>query len=222
MDEPNFHVAFEPQASLVDEDYGPFILYQQDLGELLLPSGQLVACDALAQFPQKPFANELAPGSYRTTLSIAQYEGGDERVACAVLHANRGIPVSWEVALVSGQDPETLKEDDPAGFPVDSGTACLVSLEGHLTLQQLFKKANRILSVFQRKKKEPWEIIADEMDKSYKHTRSWANFVIDPGTGLNLVACSSGLGDGLYSSYWGFDAQHRVAALLVDFGLLPL
>ena len=64
-----------------------------------------------------------------------------------------------------------------------------------------------------------FDVIADEMDKTYVDTWSWADVTLDPETGLNIVVFSTGMGDGLYASYIGFDEGGRVAALVTDFGL---
>ena len=56
---------------------------------------------------------------------------------------------------------------------------------------------------------------------TYVHTRDWADFLLDDKTGLNVVFCSSGWGDGSYASYWGFDRDGEVVCLVTDFQVLP-
>ena len=43
---------------------------------------------------------------------------------------------------------------------------------------------------------------------------------LDPESGLNLIAFSSGWGDGCYPSYWGLDAQGQATCLLTDFRVI--
>ena len=38
-----------------------------------------------------------------------------------------------------------------------------------------------------------------------------------PGSGLRTVLFSSGMGDGLYSGYWGLDAEGEIACLVALF-----
>ena len=43
---------------------------------------------------------------------------------------------------------------------------------------------------------------------------------MDETTGVNIIAFSSGWGDGCYPSYWGYDAADQRVALVTDFGVL--
>ncbi len=45
------------------------------------------------------------------------------------------------------------------------------------------------------------------------------NFCVDEATGANIIAFSSGWGDGCYASYWGYDADGKIACLITDFGV---
>jgi len=56
-----------------------------------------------------------------------------------------------------------------------------------------------------------------EMDKTYRDTWSWLNMKFGDG---NLIAFSSGEGDGLYGTYAGFDSQGEVAIVVTDFMVL--
>jgi Protein of unknown function (DUF4241) len=44
----------------------------------------------------------------------------------------------------------------------------------------------------------------------------WFDSPLDVEAGANLLLCTSGWGDGVYSSSWGFDADGNVAYLLKD------
>jgi hypothetical protein len=47
-----------------------------------------------------------------------------------------------------------------------------------------------------------------------------ANVCIDPSSGANVVAFTSGFGDGSYSTYVGYDAAGHPMALATDFGVV--
>jgi hypothetical protein len=51
-------------------------------------------------------------------------------------------------------------------------------------------------------------------------SKYWAELVVDPDTGANLVAFSSGYGDGAYPSFWGIDESGELCCLVTDFGIL--
>jgi hypothetical protein len=65
-----------------------------------------------------------------------------------------------------------------------------------------------------------FEAAMDEMKKVYKPTRDWTRVEIDlprDGGAGNAVLFSSGWGDGGYGSYWGFDRNGKLIALMTDF-----
>ena len=57
-----------------------------------------------------------------------------------------------------------------------------------------------------------------EMDKTYRHTWSWLDMKLGGG---NLIAFSSGYGDGSYASYAGFDSERHVSVVVTDFAIIP-
>src|SRR5260221_14322051 len=63
-----------------------------------------------------------------------------------------------------------------------------------------------------------FETIIAEMEKTYVHTWSWCDMRFGEG---NLIAFSSGYGDGVYATYVGRDAKDDVAAVVTDFGVAP-
>ncbi|WP_280948368.1 DUF4241 domain-containing protein [Mesorhizobium sp. LSHC422A00] len=62
------------------------------MGELELPTGEIIACDPLITGLERPvFSRKVRPGCYPVTLLEAQ-----GRVAAAVLRFGTGLPVrSW-------------------------------------------------------------------------------------------------------------------------------
>lgn len=58
----------------------------------------------------------------------------------------------------------------------------------------------------------------EEMNKTYRHTWSWLNRKFADG---NLVAFSSGYGDGMYATYAGLDQANEIAVIVTDFSVVP-
>ena len=81
----------------------------QELGELELPEGRVVACDP--HDPGVPLARRLPPGRHPAQLRVADLGGRDQRTAAVLLRAGDDPPVHWEPA-----GPE---------LRVDSATGCL-------------------------------------------------------------------------------------------------
>lgn len=204
MDHPFFDAAFTEgyQVQVEGQDYR---LHTQAIGELELPTGQLVACDPLVSC-DGPFTQAVPKGRYPLQLAIARI-GDDERVAFARIVFAPGPATRWEMALVKGQDPNTLGPDECFGYGVDSGTGG-------------FMDAAALRSYEARRDQEGEafdERLFAELDKTYQHTRSWYLLPTDAG---NVAFFSSGYGDGAYPSYFGYDADGRLVAVVTDFLLL--
>lgn len=207
MELPDFARLFEDGREVASADFGRVVLRPRGAGELVLTTGRVVACDPLTAPETEPFTVALAPGTYPVSLALAHFEDGDRRVAGALLAAGAGPVVRWELALLPGDDPAELGEGEIYGYGVDSGTGCFMDAEA----ASLLSAAEDDESLF--------DAIADALDSAYVETWSWANVVLDPATGLNVAAFSTGFGDGLYATYAGYDADGRLAALATDFGL---
>ena len=186
---------------------GRVTLRLRDAGELLVTSGRVVACDPLTAPETEPFTRVVPPGPHRVTLSVAHFEDGDQRVAAAMLRLGGERPTRWELAMLAGEELAELAEGEVFGYGVDSGTGCFMDEEA---AQALLRKMDE--------DEEYYEDVIDEMGKAYVHTWSWANIELGDA-GANLVAFSTGVGDGLYASYFGLDAEGRPVSLVTDFSL---
>jgi hypothetical protein len=171
-------------------------------GELVLPSGRIVACDPLIMLRTPAFAREVVPGRYPVLLSVAQ-GGSDQRVAAAAVEFVAGGAIAaerWDLALLPGQDPATLGPRQFFGYGVDAGTGCFMDAQLTAALETA----------------GPGGLDA-ALAATYVPTFSWANLELGDGS---VVAFSSGWGDGSYASYWGFDSAGCVVALATDFNVL--
>ena len=180
-------------------------LVHRPVGSLLLPTAQLVACDPLVIPEMEPFSFPMPQGQFPVILSIAQM-AEDQRVAFATIRFNQTAPVVWDMLTIEGQDDSKLKEDEFFGYPVDSGTGCFMDRE-----------AGRILDGRMREQSDYYETLIAEMEKTYQHTWSWLNIDFDD---VNLVAFSSGYGDGAYPTYLGYSPDGEVAAVVTDFAVI--
>lgn len=189
--------------------WGNAILKRHEIGELVTPTGKVIACDPFVFFETSAFTVQLSPGRYPVTLSVAHFDDRDQRVAYASILIKEGHVHHWEMALVPGQDVDSLKPDHIFCYGVDSGTGCFMDL-----------KASQAFAERMNDDEDYSEAIIRELDKTYVQTWSWANLEMDKETNANLVVFSSGLGDGCYASYFGFDEEHNPMILVTDFGVL--
>jgi len=182
-------------------------------GDLVLPSGRIIATDpCYLDRPDDtpPFVRTVAPGCYSVWLALARKASDApwaERVACMVLHLSDGPAIQWELALRPGERLVDLPPGHVYGHGVDSGNACFVDVAAIAALDPALRRA----------------LYADSVVGAYERAgwRTRFVYVLIPGSGAaNLIACSSGYGDGCYPSWWGFDKTGAPCALATDFFVL--
>jgi len=176
-----------------------------ELGELTLPTGRVCACDPLLDFEVPPFVFAVTPGNYPARLYLANIDT-DERVAYAALWFSSSDVVSWEPALLEGQDPRELKPGEFFGYGVDSGTGCFQTPE-----------ALALLNTRMEREHDYSEQIIVAMQDTYIDTRSWARIQPEPSHSLSFLVFSTGFGDGFYETYLGRDASGSPVCLVTDF-----
>jgi hypothetical protein len=201
-------ITSEYLASALEDGYrmGEMTLYHHNVGDLVLPSGQLVGCDPFMVPDASPFRLSVPRGEFPVTLSIAHTKT-DQRVAFATLRLAQTRPASWEMLTVGNQETSTLKEGELFGYGVDSGTGCFMDLSTCRALAERMAEQQNF-----------YETLMAEMDKTYKSTWSWLDTKLGEG---NLVVFPSGYGDGLYATYAGRDCDGQVSVVVTDFGVLP-
>ena len=191
-----------PFTSARDGTQIPITVYR--LQDLNLPSGRIVATDALLGGGE-PFARPVPPGRYPLGLIVAQL-GTDSRIALVVLRFTDRPAVKWNLAGVDGHDSATSKDDEKAGYGVDSGTGSLSDAGVHALIAEVMDADGGF-----------YDRVIAEMKASYQSTRNWVHLESPNGS---LAIFSSGFGDGRYASYFGLDSESNPAALVTDFKIL--
>jgi hypothetical protein len=189
---------------------GEVLIEVREIAQLNLSTGAIVACDPfLVSAYNTPFEKRVSGGRYPIELSVARFPNGDQRIALASIRIDVARPVRWEIATRPGQDAAALKDDEIFGYGVDAGTGCFTDMEAATALVAKMKA-------------EPayYKQIIAVMQRSLVRTWGWADMALDSVTGLNLVAFSSGFGDGFYASFWGYDEGGTVCRLTTDFRVL--
>ena len=183
--------------------------------ELALPSGRIVACDpftGLGPYGGDPFTVAVPPGRYPVTVALVEITAPDEpeperphqRVGAARLTVLDAPVTAWEQAVVPEQDLGSLGEDEFYGYGVDAGTGCFVDAEAVEPLGEFESSTGTLTAAFE--------------------AAEWAAGVVvldDPQSGHNLVAFSSGWGDGVYPTWIGRTTDGDVACLVTEFFVIP-
>jgi hypothetical protein len=177
------------------------------IGELVVTTGSLVACDPFFCWAVRPFAVKVPPGRYPVILSVASM-ADDQRVAYAKLHVSDKPASRWEMALLPDEELSSLKEGEVFGYSVDSGNGCFMDQEAATIHSQKLDNDE-----------EYEQHLTDEMEKNYVNTWNWADINLNAATGANIITFTSGWGDGSYPLYFGYDENGNVVALVTHFAL---
>lgn len=205
----DFHRTLTPGASFESAE-GHWHVRPVPAGELVLPSGRIIATDPcyLTRLDDTPpFVRTVSPGPYPVWLALARKARDApwaERVACMVLQLSEGPAVQWELALRPGERLADLPPGHCYGHGVDSGNACFVDAAAVAALDPAMLGT----------------LYLDGVVRAYERARWRTRFVSVPLPGaapVNLVACVSGYGDGYYPSWWGYDVAGGICALATDF-----
>lgn len=208
---PNHFAAAFFQGSTRGHDGVELRFASRAVGELVLPTGAIVACDPGILDDYAPLARRVAPGRYPVILSIAQIDR-DQRVAYAMIRFAEGEVSRWELAAPEPTDPRA-RPADAGGYGVDTAMGCFMD-------EVVVKRAREEYDRYDRKEESLWKDFTEQLGHTYVDTWSWANATFDPETGANLVAFSSGYGDGFYSSYFGLDSAGNPVCLVTDFKVI--
>ena len=136
-------------------------------------------------------------------MAIAKFNN-DERVGFSRIFFSNKSVVKWEFAIQNGQEQALIFGDTFYSYSVDAGIGLFLDEkaktefmkdDSQSTLDKIFKEMN-------------------------KHTYVTWQYGVCELNSHNLVAFSTGLGDGHYATYVGYDDKGFPCRLLTDFGLV--
>ncbi|TIX92669.1 DUF4241 domain-containing protein [Rhizobium sp. P44RR-XXIV] len=196
-------------ASLSDADLAARSITILRIGNVELTSGRIVASDPLVGPDRPALVRAVTPGEYPVTL----YEAFG-RVAAASMRFAEGRPVRWELAVIPGQDINSLKGDEFFGYPVDAGLGCYMDADTYALIQEREKQVQAEKSTSDINYYD--DVLAPELEANKD---DYAMHRPISGKRGNVAIFSSGWGDGFYPVFWGLDAGGRPLVLFTDFGV---
>lgn len=192
-----------------------------DIGELNLPSGEILACDPLVDLEYaKPFIQKVPIGKYPIKIAVVPSREYGDRYACVKVELSKNKPVVYELAVTGVEENmDEANEDEFYGFGVDAGMGCVVDKKAQKEYIKYWEKL-----VEEEEADNPFDDIFDDLlaesAKKYpKYQREygdWANWTI-PNTDVNIPIFASGWGDGVYPCYFGYDKDRELCGFYIHF-----
>jgi hypothetical protein len=198
------------EGSVVETWWGPARIAHQHVADLQVRGTRIIACDPLVPADRAPFSREVAPGDYPVILGIARsQQQASDRVAFAMLRFRQVDVVRWEMAHGTDDKVADLGEGETFGYGVDSGTGCFIDEN----------TAGRFFEIMDGDECDAYgSRLLEMLDRNRTGAWTWGEAAVDGAQG-NLIMFSTGSGDGIYGSWFGLDANGRIACLVTDFQL---
>ncbi len=203
-----FETAYFEGTEVTVNDSIRLTFYPVDIGKINLETGKVVACDPVMTYQQEPFATQFPTGRFTVQLAIAKVNGNENELVgfSRILFSEEPV-VKWEFALKTGQEPISIFGDSMYYYPVDGGL-------GQFMDESSF---NRLTKLDEHAQSQVLDNLFAELDK---HTRRSWQFANTNNRDINIVAFTSGFGDGRFPTYVGYDKNGKPCRLLTDFGLV--
>lgn len=193
------------------------------VGTADIPSGRVVVADPLCYMSGEHviapvLEKEIAPGSYPVEVSIYRDDLIGIRMCTARLKIKDSSAVRYELAQPVPETAAAKFEYDVvmSGYPVDAGMMCFCDSEGAKEFCDFINKwhadnpgKNHYDDYFAA-------FFAESDKKLPAYQREGGDFIewANPDSGKRIVMISSGLGDGFYESFWGYDSEGEICELI--------
>ena len=187
------------------------------------PTGEVVLADPLVYLGTKyqtVLERKIPKGSYPLEVSVLLSDMAGIRIAAARLNIKEGNAVCHKLAMPKGHTEEDFNKPGVFSFfGVDAGMACITDIAAAMEYDEFLRKwhgenpdKNHYDDYFA-------EYFAESYEKCPELQREGGDFISWklPKTGSRLIMFASGLGDGMYSGYWGLDEKGEPAELVVPF-----
>jgi hypothetical protein len=176
------------------------------VGDLNIPSGKLVACDP-GTYPdphETTFDLTVTPGEYPVYITVVHMPFYGGSVGMARVQFSETRPIEWKPGM----------DNYCQGFGTDMASGCFMDANLAKYIQEQLEADES-----HNKDYATSEKIMDRLREYGKVNRdSWANVIVyDESTNANIISFKTGLGDGGYPCYIGYDQEGQLTCALADF-----
>lgn len=104
-----------------------------NIGEVHLPTGEIVACDPFVELEERlPFIQKVPVGTYPVKICVVPSEKYGDRYACVKVSINDNKPSRYELGITGKENPGINNRFDCRdyfGFGVNTGMGCVTDLQ---------------------------------------------------------------------------------------------
>lgn len=201
--------AVQPGQQMIEGEQHDIVIVE--CGDLMLPSGRLVAEDPFVTLTTDNPYNLVTPGTYPVRATVDETIG---RVMYLSLCLSPAPEVVRRVLIPHRPDGSaypTPVHDSYYGIAVDAGTVCFVDDEA-VKRGMPTDESSWLSEVFDNDSEKCWFKMMDAADHP---TAAIANIPLT-SDGANIVICHSGWGDGFYPVIGGYNADGALVAAHID------
>ncbi len=180
-----------------------FDLFGFNIGMLKISSGRIISCDPwLMDEYAKPYKDSFPIGNFPMQLSLARLKDVEVVAFARILFSDQPV-VRWSYALLPGQENKPIGGKEIIGYHVDAQLGLFMDQAAYQALQKdtVNNRRTVILKATSTHKHEGWRYGIYEFEHQ------------------NLAVFTSGIGDGRYANYIGYDANGKICRLLTDFAI---
>ncbi len=227
-------IAFEKNLKFLNQESYPLDFFEMlftesdrlsmvQAGEVDFPTGEVVLADPLSYLGTRyetVLGRRIPAGRYPVELSVCRSRVAGMRVAAAKLQISCRQAVRYEIAMAKGNEREDFgKPNVWTFFGVDAGLACFADVRTSKDFGLFIEKwerenpgKNKYVDYFGPLFRKSYEANPDLQSQEGNFLK-WQL----PETGQRIVLFSSGMGDGIFSGYWGLDEAGEIVSLVVPF-----
>ena len=202
---------------------GKFGTVSFTVGESDFPTGEIVLADPLAYLGSKyqtALEEKIPSGSYPIEISVLRSPTVGIRIAAARLKIKETASVRYQLAMPEGHTIEDLNAPGVFSFfGVDAGLGCFADKalsKEFYGFKTKWYDSNKDKNIYD----DYFMELFAESHKNFPELQTpCGDFILwkFPESGRRLIMFSSGLGDGIYSGYWGFDEKDEKTELVIPF-----
>lgn len=227
-------IAFEKNLKFLNQETYPVSFFESlftgsakvqvvRAGEADFPTGEVVIADPIAYLGTRyetVLDRRVPVGSYPVELSVCRSQIVGLRIAAARILFSDRPAARYEIAMPRGNKREDLgKPGVFTFFGVDTGLACFADAQTSGEYKSFFEKwmsedpnRNKWVDYFAALFQKSYE----EHPESQNRGGSFLEWRL-PQAGHRAVLFSSGMGDGMFSAYWGLDEEGEPVCLTAPF-----